>query len=240
MKPQAPSQSSPQNTLPENDDPFHGAFYLGASYIEPARNRITIDGAVHTLEPKVMDVLCLLADHPGDVIARDRFITEIWQVNYGADESLTRAISIIRKALPVTPSNKSWIETIPKRGYRLRPQLQPTSPMSTPLAESIDASRSRAPAQTLAVALIVLFFVLAFAVTQLRANWDRAQTPSPITVESDETVQLEPRAINGGDEVKDKPITPNSHKTRKLQILAHSTQHISGTGHPSLDALHYN
>jgi len=66
-----------------------------------------------------MDVLCLLADHPGEVLARDAIIDGVWGHAFGADESLTRAISHLRKTFGDTRNPAQVIETIPKRGYRL-------------------------------------------------------------------------------------------------------------------------
>jgi TolB-like protein len=45
----------------------------------------------------------------------------VWGTEFGADESLTRSISLLRKALGDTRSEPAVIETIPKRGYRLLP-----------------------------------------------------------------------------------------------------------------------
>jgi tetratricopeptide (TPR) repeat protein len=62
-----------------------------------------------------MDVLCALAAGGGAVLSRERIIDSVWGRSFGADESLTRAISLLRKAFaPDTP-----IETVAKRGYRL-------------------------------------------------------------------------------------------------------------------------
>ena len=66
------------------------------------------------LEPRVMEILCQLADSSGDVVLREQMLDE-----YGSDEGITRAISILRKSFKKVSGDVKFIETIPKRGYRL-------------------------------------------------------------------------------------------------------------------------
>jgi len=95
-------------------------FYIGNFRIAPSRNLlITPDEQRLAFEPRIMDVLCALAETPRDVVSRDHLINNIWQVQYGGDESLTRAVSLIRKTFKKAGYTKTIIETIPKRGYRL-------------------------------------------------------------------------------------------------------------------------
>jgi TolB-like protein/Flp pilus assembly protein TadD len=67
----------------------------------------------------VMDVLCALAQQPGEMLSRDSLISLIWYFNPSADESLTRAISILRKVFRADSEGQPYIETVWKRGYRL-------------------------------------------------------------------------------------------------------------------------
>lgn len=71
-----------------------------------------------------MDVLCVLAQHAGLVLSRHALADRVWGSVHGSDESLTRAISLLRKAFRQAGVADLYIETIPKRGYRL---TQPVS-----------------------------------------------------------------------------------------------------------------
>jgi TolB-like protein/DNA-binding winged helix-turn-helix (wHTH) protein/Tfp pilus assembly protein PilF len=76
-------------------------------------------GSVH-LEPKVMEVLVALARQPGHVVERDTLLSEVWGARGAvSDEPLTRCIAELRRALGDSPRAPSFIQTIPKRGYRL-------------------------------------------------------------------------------------------------------------------------
>jgi len=72
-------------------------FRVGAFLVDPSRNRIARGDSVFSLEPQVMNVLCVLAENPDEVKSRDDLIDRVWQVKFGADEGLTRAISQLRK-----------------------------------------------------------------------------------------------------------------------------------------------
>ncbi len=99
-------------------------FQLGTFRVEPTRNVVLLDDQSFSIEPRIMDVLCLLAETPGEVVARDDLISEIWNVQHGADESVTRAISVLRRTFREAGVTEPYIETVPKRGYRLAAPVQ--------------------------------------------------------------------------------------------------------------------
>ncbi|KDA03170.1 winged helix-turn-helix domain-containing protein [Hyphomonas oceanitis] len=108
----------------QTETEYHrGPFRVGLCEVDPARNRIIYRGDATPLEPRVMDVLCALADSGGEVVSRDALIDRVWKIEHGADESLSRAISQLRKAFKLTGCCDELIETIPKRGYRLIPDV---------------------------------------------------------------------------------------------------------------------
>lgn len=99
---------------------------IGAFHVDPRRNQITRGSDTIAVEPQLMDVLCALADEPGEVISRDDLIQKVWKVQFGGDESLTRAISILRKTFKKAGESDLYIETIYKRGYRLNVPVSET------------------------------------------------------------------------------------------------------------------
>jgi len=96
-------------------------FQLMDKMVVPERNIIAGPQGEVSIEPKIMQVLCVMASEPGRVFGRSELIDRVWGTEYGADESLTRAISLLRKALGDTRGQPAIIETIAKRGYRLLP-----------------------------------------------------------------------------------------------------------------------
>lgn len=92
---------------------------VGGYEVDARANTITgPDGSV-SVEPKIMDVLLALSARSGEVVSRETLLETVWGVQHGGDESLTRSISILRKALKDAPGGRRAIETFSKRGYRL-------------------------------------------------------------------------------------------------------------------------
>ena len=72
-----------------------------------------------------MEVLVCLAKHSGETVPKETLMAEVWGDTFVTDDVLTRSISELRKALADDAKSPQLIETIPRRGYRLRPNVQP-------------------------------------------------------------------------------------------------------------------
>jgi Tol biopolymer transport system component/DNA-binding winged helix-turn-helix (wHTH) protein len=109
------------------DEPRGNApdFALGGALIQPSLNRISVHGRVTQVEPKVMQVLTLMAARPGAVVSRVAFFEEVWAGTGGDDYLLNRAVSELRKIFGDDAQSPRYIETIRKTGYRL---VAPTAP----------------------------------------------------------------------------------------------------------------
>ena len=95
------------------------SFQLGEWRAYPARNLLAGHrGEVH-LEPKAMQVLQVLASAPRRVFSRDELNDAVWGGRAVSDGPLTHSIASLRHALGDSPKSPQYIQTIPKRGYRL-------------------------------------------------------------------------------------------------------------------------
>ncbi|MGQ0751398.1 MAG: winged helix-turn-helix domain-containing protein [Betaproteobacteria bacterium] len=92
---------------------------IGEWSVRPAANELGRNGDTLRLEPKVMEVLMLLAEHAGEVVSREALLSAIWQNTMVGDDALTQAVIKLRKSLQDTARASRYIETISKRGYRL-------------------------------------------------------------------------------------------------------------------------
>ncbi|HLT64289.1 MAG TPA: winged helix-turn-helix domain-containing protein [Pseudohongiella sp.] len=92
------------------------------------------------LEPRLIKLLCLLAAAEGQVLTREELFTALWPRVVVNENSLTRAVSDLRKALnpePAAPACKNgMIETVPKRGYRLEGLVLPAEHVHAALPAS--------------------------------------------------------------------------------------------------------
>lgn len=119
-------------------------FRLGSWTVDPAANRIEGDGRVGHLEPKVMDLLVVLAAHRGEVLSRERLFAEVWPDLHVSDEALTTAIYQLRRALGDRAHDPFFVETVPKRGYRLVASVEPI-PEGDPVDAAVAAPRASTP-----------------------------------------------------------------------------------------------
>jgi len=107
-------------------------FYVGDWKVEPLLNHIsrTTDSETESrsLEPKVMDVLCLLASKPGETVTKQVFMDTVWSDTVVTLDVLSRCISELRKALGDDSRNPIYIETIRKTGYRLIAPVEVVDP----------------------------------------------------------------------------------------------------------------
>lgn len=101
-----------------NANLLHG-FYLGDLLVEPLKGRVSGRSGSEHLPPKAADVLLQLASQPGALVTRDALLAAVWGEGQGSQETLSHAISEIRHALHDHPENPQYVQTMPKRGYRL-------------------------------------------------------------------------------------------------------------------------
>ncbi len=71
------------------------------------------------VRPKVMDLLVTLAERPGKLASKEFLIARVWPDVVVSDTSLSVLVVELRKILGDAPKSPRFIETIPRRGYRL-------------------------------------------------------------------------------------------------------------------------
>lgn len=127
-------------------------FAAGEALIQPSLNRISIHGRTAQVEPKVMQVLILMAERPGTVISRETFLDTVWAGTVADDYLLNRAVSELRKIFDDDPQAPRYIETIRKGGYRLVAPIAPAKvaaavarPAAEGAASDVDAATAPQP-----------------------------------------------------------------------------------------------
>ena len=99
--------------------------YQFDSYIIDVANRTLFrDGTVLALKPKVFDTLLLLVEGKGNLLEKEKMITTLWGDTAVEENNLTQNISALRKILGVAPDGASYIETLPKHGYRFHAAIK--------------------------------------------------------------------------------------------------------------------
>jgi len=99
------------------------AFVLGPVKVIPPTRQVVIGDERHTIEPRVMQVLVVLAKARGMVVSRDELIDRCWNGRIVGDDAINHAIGKLRQ-LGLASSDAFVLETIPRVGYRLIPDGQ--------------------------------------------------------------------------------------------------------------------
>lgn len=124
-------------------------FVLGDWTVDPASGTLSSAAGQKRLTPKLTDLLVALARRAGQVATRDELLREVWgERSAVSDEPLTRAVAELRRILGDLRADPAYIETIPKRGYRVVAAVRPATPAAPAASPAADlpAAAGRAPA----------------------------------------------------------------------------------------------
>jgi len=97
----------------------NGTFKIGGCLVEPDLDRISRGSAVATVRPQVMDVLVYLASRGGQIVHADELLDNLWSGKVVTSASIYNCINELRSAFQSCDENQPYVETVPKRGYRL-------------------------------------------------------------------------------------------------------------------------
>ncbi len=114
-------------------------YYFGPFVLDPDQRRLLRDGVAIPLTPKAFDALVLLVERRGSLVDKSEFMQALWPDTFVEDVTLARNISSIRKALGDDAESATFIETVPKSGYRFVAPVQ--------VLESTDPATVKAPAE---------------------------------------------------------------------------------------------
>jgi TolB-like protein/Tol biopolymer transport system component/Tfp pilus assembly protein PilF len=94
------------------------SYEFGSFRLDAAEYILLRDGQIVPLTPKVFETLLVLVENSGHVVDKNELYKQVWQDAFVEETNLTKNISILRKILSEGDAERSFIETVPKRGYR--------------------------------------------------------------------------------------------------------------------------
>ncbi len=92
--------------------------------VDLQNHRVTVGGAVRTLEPKSFRLLQFLIENRRRIVTKAEIVSSVWEGAFVTDNAITRAVTQIRKALGDDAKEPRFIETIPTVGYRFLPEVE--------------------------------------------------------------------------------------------------------------------
>lgn len=113
LRPRVPAATEKGETEAVNE------FRIGDWRVQHSRNRIVRGANAVHLEPLQANLLLFLARRAGEVVTKAEILDEVWGTRFVSDSALTRTVAHLRRALDDDAHDSRYIETIPKRGYRL-------------------------------------------------------------------------------------------------------------------------
>ena len=173
---------------------LHSGYQVGDWQVFPLRNVLAgDDGEVH-LEPKVMQLLDRLAADAGEVVSREQLLQDLWGNRAVSDEPLTRCVAALRRVLDDSPKDPQYIQTIPKRGYRLVCPVT-SLPPSESVPTSADASRYSWPRALWAVIASFAVLLTLYAGNRMLENEDDGSPASLVSGSAVDTTDIESIAV---------------------------------------------
>ena len=94
------------------------SYEFGPFRLDAAEYSLSRDGQNIPLTPKVFQTLVVLVENSGHVVDKEELYKQVWQGAFVEETNLTKNISILRKILSEGDAGTSFIETVPKHGYR--------------------------------------------------------------------------------------------------------------------------
>jgi DNA-binding winged helix-turn-helix (wHTH) protein/TolB-like protein/Tfp pilus assembly protein PilF len=179
------------SAVPEN-------FTVGQCRVYPSENLVRCVGELIQLEPKVMALLVHLAQNAGSTLSRQQLFDAVWPGVVVGDDTLTQTVTKLRKAFRDDAKNPRYIQTVPKRGYRLCAAATfSTDRPPTPRVSGIFRSRNLVMA-----ALILLVSAVTLSIMADRGEMELPDTPLLVQTATGglPTLTVEPFRLLGEDD----------------------------------------
>lgn len=94
-------------------------YQIGSWQVNPDMGVLCNEDKEPHLTPHEMDVLVFLATRPNEVVSIEEILQAVWPDTVTGDYTVYNTISNLRKVLNEDSGEVNYIDTIPKKGYRL-------------------------------------------------------------------------------------------------------------------------
>jgi DNA-binding winged helix-turn-helix (wHTH) protein len=92
-------------------------YEFGPFQFDTGAHRLLKENTPVSLTPKSFDLLSILIENRGRAMSKSELLEALWPDSQVEEGNLAFQVSVLRKALG--PDVGSWIETVPRYGYRL-------------------------------------------------------------------------------------------------------------------------
>ena len=92
---------------------------IGAWRVDPKSGQISRNGETARVDVRTMRLLLCLAEHSGEVVSIDDLLTQVWSEVSVAPDSVYQAVASLRRLLGDDSKQPTYVETVPRLGYRM-------------------------------------------------------------------------------------------------------------------------
>src|SRR5262245_10101374 len=125
-------------------------YEFGPFRLDAVEHLLLRNGESVPLTPKAFDLLLALVERHGHLVEKDELLKKVWPDSIVEEANLASNISQLRKALGDGENGQRFIETAPKRGYRLvayvkEVTVEPAGPIIQELPELQNFAEAKEP-----------------------------------------------------------------------------------------------
>jgi TolB-like protein/Flp pilus assembly protein TadD len=138
--------------------PRIAVYRFGPFELDGAEYRLLRHGVEVPLQLKAFETLCILVERAGRLLTKDDLLRQLWPGTIVEENNLNKNISHLRKALGESAAGQSYIETVPRVGYRFAAPVEQVSAAGPTLVMSHEPSLAQPPAPPKRKSVAVLYF----------------------------------------------------------------------------------
>ena len=101
-----------------------GPFEFGPFRLDAEKSVLWRSSQLVAVTPKALALLQALVEHEGDVVSKQALLGRVWPDAAVEEANLSVTVAALRKALDPQPDGRSYVQTVPKRGYRFDAPLR--------------------------------------------------------------------------------------------------------------------
>lgn len=142
---------------PAAPDPGPSRYAFGPFELDPRERLLRRDGVPVVLAPRLFETLRVLVENAGHLLERRELLERLWPDAVVDEANLSRNIWLLRRALGEGDDERSYIETVPRVGYRFvapvervpaaLPEWAPAPPAQPPAGEREPATAAELAAE---------------------------------------------------------------------------------------------
>jgi DNA-binding winged helix-turn-helix (wHTH) protein/Tol biopolymer transport system component len=144
-----------------------GLYVFGPYVLDAGQLLLRKDEEVVQLPPKVLETLLALVESSGQVVTKQQLMESVWPDSFVEEGNLTQNIFLLRRVLGKTAEGEEYIQTLPKRGYRMSVPVKAAlgglpaqQAFAMPEVQELNPTASRRQHKLWAFAGVILLFLI--------------------------------------------------------------------------------